>query len=194
MVLVSFDKYKYHLYIICIYYIIYERKQTFFSNSFFFFFYHMTIATILRTASFRLWQKLTKALPFGPILPSIIPGHTEQSLKRLYLGVPVWDKMRTALTHSGRKYNNSKDIHSIACSFTGTYEHIRGRSQVKGEVLNVTSIIVLDTIDKCSPGVGLWQGLTHHWFGLHNVVTTRSILLSRNRNRTKSFTEVLEKL
>lgn len=31
------------------------------------------MATILRTASFRLWQKFTKALPFGPILPSIIP-------------------------------------------------------------------------------------------------------------------------
>lgn len=32
------------------------------------------MATIRRTASFRLWQKFTSALPFGPILPSIIPA------------------------------------------------------------------------------------------------------------------------
>ena len=43
----------------------------------------MTMATIFRTASFRLWQKLTRALPLGPILPNIIPGlkiktHTKQ--------------------------------------------------------------------------------------------------------------------
>ena len=31
------------------------------------------MATIFKTASFKLWQKLTKALPLGPILPSIIP-------------------------------------------------------------------------------------------------------------------------
>lgn len=36
--------------------------------------YHMTMATILSTASFRLWQKLTRALPFGPILPSMMPA------------------------------------------------------------------------------------------------------------------------
>lgn len=35
--------------------------------------YQMTMATIFRTASFKLWQKLTKALPLGPILPNIIP-------------------------------------------------------------------------------------------------------------------------
>lgn len=36
--------------------------------------YQMTMATIFKTASFKLWQKLTKALPLGPILPNIIPG------------------------------------------------------------------------------------------------------------------------
>lgn len=35
--------------------------------------YQITMATIFKTASFKLWQKLTKALPLGPILPSIIP-------------------------------------------------------------------------------------------------------------------------
>lgn len=35
--------------------------------------YQMTMATIFRTASFKLWQKFTNALPLGPILPSIIP-------------------------------------------------------------------------------------------------------------------------
>lgn len=39
--------------------------------------YQMTMATIFRTASFKLWQKLTSALPLGPILPSIIPGVME---------------------------------------------------------------------------------------------------------------------
>lgn len=38
----------------------------------------MTMATILSTASFRLWQKLTRALPFGPILPSMMPADTEK--------------------------------------------------------------------------------------------------------------------
>lgn len=42
--------------------------------------YHITMATILRTASFRLWQKFTKALPFGPILPNIIPVKTKKNL------------------------------------------------------------------------------------------------------------------
>lgn len=32
------------------------------------------MATIFKTASFKLWQKLTKALPLGPILPNIIPA------------------------------------------------------------------------------------------------------------------------
>lgn len=35
--------------------------------------YQMTMATIFKTASFKLWQKLTKALPLGPIRPSMIP-------------------------------------------------------------------------------------------------------------------------
>lgn len=43
------------------------------------------MATIFRTASFKLWQKLTKALPLGPILPNMIPAvnmanHTNQAI------------------------------------------------------------------------------------------------------------------
>ncbi len=33
----------------------------------------MTIATIFSTASLRLWQKFTRALPLGPILPNMMP-------------------------------------------------------------------------------------------------------------------------
>lgn len=41
--------------------------------------YQITMATIFKTASFKLWQKLTRALPLGPILPNIIPvRRTEQ--------------------------------------------------------------------------------------------------------------------
>lgn len=45
--------------------------------------YQITMATIFRTASFKLWQKLTRALPLGPILPNMIPtvnkvNHTNQ--------------------------------------------------------------------------------------------------------------------
>lgn len=41
------------------------------------------MATILRTASFRLWQKFTKALPFGPILPSIIPVNIYSTIVKI---------------------------------------------------------------------------------------------------------------
>lgn len=40
--------------------------------------YQMTMATIFSTASFTLWQKLTRALPLGPILPNMIPGFKEK--------------------------------------------------------------------------------------------------------------------
>lgn len=154
------------------------------------------MATILRTASFRLWQKFTKALPFGPILPSIIPVKTQSSSFKV-MGenldeVCIWSQrllyriqimIIQVFTHGGWENNNSKDIHSIACSFPSAYEHIRGWSQVKRKVLNVSSIIVLDTVDEHSPWRGLRLGLTHRWLGFHNVLATCSILLPGNRKR-----------
>lgn len=161
--------------------------------------YHITMATILRTASFRLWQKFTNALPFGPILPNIIPVRTQSAALKIMdenifisdiWSQSVHDKIHMEVsnmffTHCGRKNNNPKDIHSIACSFPCAYEHIRGRSQVKGEVLDVSAIIVLDTVDERSPRGGLWLGLTHRWLGFHNELATCSILLPGNRNRNR---------
>lgn len=98
--------------------------------------------------------------------------------------IRIQRRIRKVFTHRGRKNNNSKDIHSIACSFPSTYEHIGRRSQIKGEVLDVSSIIILDTINERSSGGRLWLGLTHCWFGLHNVLATCSILLPGNRNRS----------
>lgn len=87
-------------------------------------------------------------------------------------------------THGGWKDNNSQDIHSIACSFPSAYEHIRRWRQVQGKVLDVCSIIILDTVDKRSPCAGLWLCLTHRRLGFHNVLATCSILLAGNRNKS----------
>lgn len=84
-------------------------------------------------------------------------------------------------THGGWKNNNSKDIHSITCSFSCLYENIRGRSQVKSKVLDVSSVVILNTVDECPPCGGLWLGLTHCRSGLHYVIAACSILLPRNR-------------
>lgn len=163
----------------------------------------MTMATILRTASFRLWQKFTKALPFGPILPNMIPVKIYRTILKIKVKafsflmrnstwrqkvhIRIQIRVMQTFTHGGRKDYNSKDIHSIACSFPSTYEHIRRWSQVKSEVLDVSSIIILDTIDECSPCGGLWLGLAHRWLGFHNVLATCSILFPGNRNKSSKF-------
>lgn len=63
------------------------------------------MATIFKTASFKLWQKLTKALPLGPILPSMIPKEVggEKKTKRFFW-VEIEPSRKGAcrsLTHGG---------------------------------------------------------------------------------------------
>lgn len=145
------------------------------------------MATIRRTASFRLWQKFTSALPFGPILPSIIPADVYSTI---FKSVLICNDMSRGIipffffTHGGRKYNNSEDVHSVTRPFTSAYEHIRRWRQIEGEVLDVSSVIVLDPVDERSPRGGL--RLTHCWFGLHNVLATCSILLPIKEKKQKT--------
>lgn len=149
------------------------------------------MATIRRTASFRLWQKFTSALPFGPILPSIIPADVYSTI---FKSVLICNDMSRGIipffffTHGGRKYNNSEDVHSVTRPFTSAYEHIRRWRQIEGEVLDVSSVIVLDPVDERSPRGGL--RLTHCWFGLHNVLATCSILLPIKKTKTKKQKQI----
>lgn len=149
------------------------------------------MATIRRTASFRLWQKFTSALPFGPILPSIIPADVYSTIFKRRSHLQRYVERNNSVfffTHGGRKYNNSEDVHSVTRPFTSAYEHIRRWRQIEGEVLDVSSVIVLDPVDERSPRGGL--RLTHCWFGLHNVLATCSILLPIKKTKTKKQKQI----
>lgn len=115
----------------------------------------MTMATILRTASLRLWQKLTKALPLGPILPNMMPVKTIGRQKHIILKRFQIPNTVGTRTHGGREDNDPEDVHSVTCSFTSAHQHVRRRGEVKSKVLDVTAVIVLDAVDEWPPRGGL---------------------------------------
>lgn len=80
------------------------------------------------------------------------------------------------LTHRGGEDDNPEDVHPVAGSFPSADEHVRGRSQIQGEVLDVGAIVVLDAVDELPPGGGLGLGLAHRGLGLHAVFNAGSIL------------------
>lgn len=147
----------------------------------------MTMATILRTASFRLWQKLTRAAPLGPILPNMIPAGTQRPGCEGVSGFQTFTRLTCLLlvclfwcfyTHGCWENNNSKDVHPITRSFPRSYKHVRGRSQVQGKVLDVTPIIASDAVDERPPCGGLGRRLTHTWLWFHNVLAAGPVLFT----------------
>lgn len=150
--------------------------------------YQITMATIFRTASFKLWQKFTNALPFGPILPSIIPElkgrmiiTQEKNIILILQSVLFWLVPWPKHTHSCRENNNSQDVHA----FTGTrgsfHYDIRRWREVQREVLNVCAVVVLDAINVDPACGGLIQSLGNCWLGDEFCNSVRSILKAKRR-------------
>lgn len=93
------------------------------------------------------------------------------------------------LTHRGREDDDPEDVHPVAGSFPSADEHVRGRSQIQGEVLDVGAVVVLDAVDELPPGGGLSLGLTHRGLGLHAVFNAGSILSRTGVQRTTTRTD-----
>lgn len=134
----------------------------------------MTIATIFNTASFKLWQKLTKALPLGPILPNIIPGlktktqHVMNQLRYVQRPIKLYKCMSRfhsqPLTHGCRENNNPQDVHAFAVARWRLHDDVRGWREVQGEVLYICAVVVLDAVDVDSSRCRLIYELSHCWF------------------------------
>lgn len=108
-------------------------------------------------------------MPHIKLLTTDFSGHNTLNIKMIF-------------THCGWKDDNSKYVHSITCSWPRANEDIWGRRQVKGKVLDVCPVIILDTVDERSPCGGLWLALTHSRLGLHNGLATSSILSPGKRS------------
>lgn len=81
------------------------------------------------------------------------------------------------LTHRGGEDDDTEDVHPVTCSFPSADDYIRGRSQIQGKVLNVSAIVVLDSVDELPSGGRLGLGLAHCRLGFHAVFNASSILL-----------------
>lgn len=80
------------------------------------------------------------------------------------------------LTHRGGEDDDPEDVHPVTSSLPGADHYVRGRSQIQGKVLDVSAVVVLDSVDELPPGGGLGLGLAHGGLGFHAVFNASSIL------------------
>lgn len=71
------------------------------------------------------------------------------------------------LTHSRWEDDDAEDVHAFTGARKRSEDHIGRRRQVKGEVLDVCAIIILDSINEVSFG-GLLDVLTDGGSRLHD--------------------------
>lgn len=134
--------------------------------------YQMTMATIFKTASFKLWQKLTKALPLGPIRPSMIPefrrGKGAAFQLKSHPDVPnaaLNVHVRCCLTHGGGKNDDPQHVHAFAGAGRRLHDDVRRRREIQREVLHIGAVVVLDAVYVDPACGGLVQQLRHSGFG-----------------------------
>ena len=60
------------------------------------------------------------------------------------------------LTHGGGEDHYPEDVHAVAVPRPGAHQQVWGRGQVQGKVLDVGTVVVLDTVDEGPPRAGLW--------------------------------------
>lgn len=130
----------------------------------------MTIATIFSTASFRLWQKLTSALPLGPILPNIMPAQKWSAICKCEIqskNMNTYVICCSILTHGGREDDNPQDVHALTGARERSHHHVRRRGQIQLKVLDVRPVIVLNPVDERAASGALHQTGGHCRLGLH---------------------------
>lgn len=49
-------------------------------------------------------------------------------------------------THGGREYHNPKYIHAITSAWLWFVNHFRGRGDIQGKILDIGSILILDSV------------------------------------------------
>lgn len=89
------------------------------------------------------------------------------------------------LTHGSGKNNNPQHIHAFAGTRWCFHNNIRWRREIKGEVLDVGAIVILDAIDVDPTRGGLIQELSHRWFGDELRDSLGSILETKAEHRPK---------
>jgi len=83
------------------------------------------------------------------------------------------------LTHGGGEDYDPQDVHSIAGAWPGFHQHVGGWGQVQRKVLDVGSIVALDTVDEGPSGAGLREALAHRGrYRFHRDLGTCLILSS----------------
>lgn len=80
------------------------------------------------------------------------------------------------LTHSSWEDHDTQDVHAFTGARKRSEDHIGRWRQVKGEVLDVCAILILDSINEDPFGGGLLYVLTDGGFRLHDRDAFRAIL------------------
>lgn len=89
-------------------------------------------------------------------------------------------------THRGRENNNPKHVHALAGTRGSLHDHVRGRRQIQGKVLDVRAVVVLDAVDVDPTRGGLIQELSHRRFGDQLRDSLGSILQTKEEKKALS--------